>query len=672
MVFRCPLLPLAALALVSAPLPGQAIVAGGDRPVAVHTPPGYDPDVPSPLVLLLHGWGGSGAGMINLLGASVRNAGMMYAAPDGIPDRCGSPAWNATEGCCGCGGVRMADDSSYLRAVIDEVQSRLNVDPRRIYVIGYSAGGAMAFRLACDDGGRIAAIVSFAGPSWKDPALCQKTGAVHILEIIGTADDSYGPFEVEGVPIPGALETVLQWVTINGCSEIYESPEPLDLSPPLPGAETAVRRYVSSCSPLGSAEMWTVAGADHGFISQTGSMREAAVDWLLDHPKEARVRPAMAASAVAGRARLEITFSTADPFLPDGVSVTDAIWSFGADEAVRGNPVSHLYTWGGVHRVELRLETNAGVSDPAYERIAVSCPSEPPAPWVAVDIGEARVAGGAQVSLTDKDRIVLCAAGSALAGTQDGLFFVQQPVQGDQALSFRIQDLSTEARGSLVGCMLREDLDPGARFVGVLLRADGFAILYHRPTRSGSVRNAARLQVTLPADLKIERRGPEFTAFARSAVLADYQWAEIGRVGPDRFPAYQDFAPEYHAGIAATAAVAADLVFFEALSATVGSIELSPVLPAERFIRGDGNGDAVLDLSDALFLLNALFLGTQPPRCADVADANDDGTLDVSDAVAHLGFLFLGTAAPPPPFPDCGVDPAEDDLGCAISPAACR
>src|SRR6185503_4692453 len=36
------------------------IVVGGDRPVAVHVPPGYDPEHPAPLLIGLHGYGSSG------------------------------------------------------------------------------------------------------------------------------------------------------------------------------------------------------------------------------------------------------------------------------------------------------------------------------------------------------------------------------------------------------------------------------------------------------------------------------------------------------------------------------------------------------------------------------------------------------------------------------------
>jgi hypothetical protein len=82
-----------------------------------------------------------------------------------------------------------------------------------------------------------------------------------------------------------------------------------------------------------------------------------------------------------------------------------------------------------------------------------------------------------------------------------------------------------------------------------------------------------------------------------------------------------------------------------------------------RFERGDANLDGTLELTDAIHILVALFLGGDA-ACEDAADADDDGTLGTTDAVSLLTHLFLGGAAPPPPHAGCGKDPTEDVLGC--------
>ena len=87
------------------------------------------------------------------------------------------------------------------------------------------------------------------------------------------------------------------------------------------------------------------------------------------------------------------------------------------------------------------------------------------------------------------------------------------------------------------------------------------------------------------------------------------------------------------------------------------------------FRRADANADATVDISDALFTLGYLFLGTDASPCLDAADSNDDGTIDISDATFTLSFLFNGTAAPPAPGPaTAGPDPTDDALSCGSGP----
>jgi hypothetical protein len=90
----------------------------------------------------------------------------------------------------------------------------------------------------------------------------------------------------------------------------------------------------------------------------------------------------------------------------------------------------------------------------------------------------------------------------------------------------------------------------------------------------------------------------------------------------------------------------------------------SPGLQAQHFIRGDANLDGIVNLSDAIAVLNHLFRGGTPPACKDAADTTDDGKLDLTDAVLLLNHLFKGGPPPSPPYPEEGFDRTEDNLGC--------
>jgi PKD repeat protein len=91
---------------------------------------------------------------------------------------------------------------------------------------------------------------------------------------------------------------------------------------------------------------------------------------------------------------------------------------------------------------------------------------------------------------------------------------------------------------------------------------------------------------------------------------------------------------------------------------------VSPVPAPVRFIRGDVDGSGVVEITDAIVLLNFLFLGGRAPRCMDAADLSDAGRVDISGAISVLNYLFLGGAAPRVPFPNPGIDPTDDNLGC--------
>ena len=83
------------------------------------------------------------------------------------------------------------------------------------------------------------------------------------------------------------------------------------------------------------------------------------------------------------------------------------------------------------------------------------------------------------------------------------------------------------------------------------------------------------------------------------------------------------------------------------------------------FQRGDTNLDGQLNISDSIFVLGFLFLGTAAPPCLDAADFDDSGVLDISDGHGINVFLFVGSFAPPPPGPfHCATDPTLDELPC--------
>ncbi len=86
------------------------------------------------------------------------------------------------------------------------------------------------------------------------------------------------------------------------------------------------------------------------------------------------------------------------------------------------------------------------------------------------------------------------------------------------------------------------------------------------------------------------------------------------------------------------------------------------------FSRGDVDGSHDQhDLADVVLLLEVLFDGGGPLDCLDAADVDDNGALQITDAIFLLNFLFVGGIKIPPPT-ICGFDRTPDPLDCQRSP----
>lgn len=123
-----------------------------------------------PLVILLHGAGGSGGGYLARTGWGRRGSqrGYLVVAPSGQPSNPDKPAdfqsnprvWNSGASLIVGSQRSKINDWEFFEALLDDVSKQWSVDQRRVYVVGHSNGGAMAFALARHWPGRFAGIAS--------------------------------------------------------------------------------------------------------------------------------------------------------------------------------------------------------------------------------------------------------------------------------------------------------------------------------------------------------------------------------------------------------------------------------------------------------------------------------------------------------------------------------
>ena len=280
-------MPRGLIILLSLAVSAQAAAADPE----VHVLPVADraPGERLPLLLYLHGLGGSGSEALASpdLRALAQRHRMVLVAPDGNLDREGRRFWNAGGACCNFDG-KAVNDVARLEGLIYHWTQRPEIDPARVYVVGFSNGGFMAHRLACYMDDRLAAIVSIGGAGRAPEEACAPVSTIAVLEIHGDADPivRYTGGHVldnrAADPHPSAPETFHGWAERLGCpTEAKPKTKAVDLDPRLPGAETTIESY-ADC-PHGSVELWTVHGGGHQVA--TPAMMARAGDFLVSHPK---------------------------------------------------------------------------------------------------------------------------------------------------------------------------------------------------------------------------------------------------------------------------------------------------------------------------------------------------------------------------------------------------
>ena len=166
-------------------------------------------------------------------------------------------------------------------------EAREVVDVSGVYVVGFSNGGFMSYRLACDGLDGLVAIASLAGSSFGDSGRCAEASPVSVLQIHGTNDMQIpygGTLEYEG-GYPGAVELMNRWAERAGCNvDSVLEPASLDLETTIDGADTSVRRIRDGCADGITIELWTIGGADH-FPSFRDDWPDRLLAWLFDESR---------------------------------------------------------------------------------------------------------------------------------------------------------------------------------------------------------------------------------------------------------------------------------------------------------------------------------------------------------------------------------------------------
>ncbi len=223
---------------------------------------------PAPRRLVLHGGGGSGAGMelLTLQGLDriADREGLVVAYPDGL-----GHGWNDGRSDLRSEAIREnVDDVGFLRALVQDLASSLPVDRDRVYATGISNGGMMSYRLACDAADVFAAVAPVAADLGVElSARCAPLRPISVAILDGTEDPimPWNGGEVRVLAIArghviSAPDSFERWRAFDRCGEASIS-EPRAADPP--DGTSLVTHVASPCAAGAEVRLYEIRGGGH-------------------------------------------------------------------------------------------------------------------------------------------------------------------------------------------------------------------------------------------------------------------------------------------------------------------------------------------------------------------------------------------------------------------------
>lgn len=199
----------------------------------IYLPKNFSPSEHLPLVINMHGFTTTAAFQMDYsqFNHTADTARCIAIYPEGVDLRWNSGTFFFVSS--------TVDDVGFLGDLMDRAALLFNADMKKVYAMGYSAGGFMSYKLACDASNRVAAIAPDVGSMVFDNLnSCVPARPMNISAFNGYADPitSYN-----GIPgnFPGIDSIKHFWQIKNGCDA-----EPLiDTLPDLKNDGTRVVRY---------------------------------------------------------------------------------------------------------------------------------------------------------------------------------------------------------------------------------------------------------------------------------------------------------------------------------------------------------------------------------------------------------------------------------------------
>jgi polyhydroxybutyrate depolymerase len=272
---------IAAATLQPGDLERTLTVNGVERTYLLHIPPGLDSTKPVPVVFAFHGYDieiyFEISDLQNMTGFNdiADQSGFLLVYPKGI-----SGVWNAGT-CCGSAAENNVDEVSFVRQILSDLGTIASVDAKRIYATGFSMGGMLSYRLACEMSDTFAAIAPVVGALVYDP--CQPAQPVSVMQVHGMSDTAIpyaggvGLFMSGNNVFPPVEQEIATWVQLDGCTG----------SAQVETQGITTHTVYASCQAGTAVELYTLDALGNNWPSQyVLPVSQMIWDFFAAHPKQ--------------------------------------------------------------------------------------------------------------------------------------------------------------------------------------------------------------------------------------------------------------------------------------------------------------------------------------------------------------------------------------------------
>ena len=239
------------------------------RSFFLNVPASYKPGSPTPLLLAFHSRTSTGKAILEssqiLSWAASMNI-IVVAVNGAVLDDYSS--WNAGS-CCTNATTYKENDVLLTSTIIDYLKTQTTIDASRVWAMGHSNGGMMAYRLACDLSEQITAVAVVTGALVDDT--CNPSKPVPLIHLHGDLDPTV-PYQGGGkFETPNIYYSTLDYSKANTCD-----------GSPAENLTSTKQQYIWNCKNGSQVQLVNYLENSHQWAT---GYTEEILNFLFAHPR---------------------------------------------------------------------------------------------------------------------------------------------------------------------------------------------------------------------------------------------------------------------------------------------------------------------------------------------------------------------------------------------------